>query len=495
MRVQAYAKLQSARFEVLDQQRAGGLATVLNDDVTQSETFLRAGAHDLVQLVTNLIIVGPVFYFVAPGVAYVAVLAIPFLVSVSFGYVARTALPYLVTRRKAAALNDQLVTNIGGVAVIRSFTTEDHERARIAKLSTDYQVSSDFTDQQTALLSPSIRLVLAATWASQIVIGGFRVLRHQMDAGTFTTLVALTQRFLWPIIRLGKVVDDYQKSMASATRVFELIDLPAETAVPANGGPVHPVPAGAAIAFENVSFSYMQRAPALRNLSMEFPAGKVTAIVGPTGAGKSTIVKLLLRFYDVNEGRITIGGVDIRDMTLHDLRHAIAVVGQDSLVFAGTIADNIRYGSFAADDAAIVQAARLAEIDGFINELPAGYASPVGESGVNLSGGQRQRLSLARSFLKDAPILVLDEATSAVDYETEHAIQHALRHVSKQRTMIVIAHRLTTIRHADLVYVLDGTVVEQGTHDQLLQRGGLYASLWALQTGDEPDASAILPRK
>jgi ATP-binding cassette subfamily B protein len=483
LRIQGYDAVQNADFSVLDEQRIGGLANILNDDVAQIEVFLKSSANDVVQLMMNVAIVGPLFYYVAPSLLYIAVLPIPFLIWVSFGFIDRSTEPHARTREHAAALNNQLVTNLSGVAVIRSFATEEHELAHIRQLSSDYQTSSSVTDHQAAALSPSIRLIMVSTWASQIVIGGFGVLRGQLLPGSYITLVSLTQKFLWPLIMLGRAVDDYQRAMASATRVFTLIDLP-RGGEGAKGSILPPAPAGgASVAFDHVSFAYPGRPPVLDDVSMKILPGGVVAIVGPTGSGKSTVIKLLLRFYDAEAGRILYNGVDIRSLEAGALRRSISLVSQDAFLFAGTIGENIRYGSFDATSEAVSAAARLAEIERFIGSLPDGYDTVIGDNGLKLSGGQRQRLCLARAILKDAPLLILDEATSAVDYETEIAIQRALHTIKATRTMIVIAHRLTTIRNADRIYVLDGGIVEQGTHDELIARGKTYASLWALQSG------------
>ena len=238
------------------------------------------------------------------------------------------------------------------------------------------------------------------------------------------------------------------------------------------------------IVFEGITFAYRDRTPVVQHLTLKVPAGKTIAIVGATGSGKSTLVKLLLRFYEVTAGRITVDGLDIRDLNPQDLRQAIGLVSQEVFLFHGTVAENIAYGSFDADRDAIVQAAKVAEAHGFIQQLPQGYDTIVGERGQKLSGGQRQRLAIARAVLKNPPILVLDEATSAVDNETEAAIQRSLEAVTRDRTTVAIAHRLSTVRHADRIYVMErGQLVEWGTHDDLIERNGLYAGLWRVQLG------------
>jgi ATP-binding cassette subfamily B protein len=240
------------------------------------------------------------------------------------------------------------------------------------------------------------------------------------------------------------------------------------------------------VVFDEVTFGYPGRAPVLENMSLRLASGKTTGIVGVTGAGKTTIAKLLMRFEEVDSGRVLLDGQDIHDIRIYDLRKAIGFLGQDAFLFDGTVADNIRYGSFGVDEDVMMNAARLAEVDSFAQTLPSGYDTMVGERGTALSGGQKQRIALARAIVKGAPILVLDEATSALDNETEAAIQRALKDFVKDRTLVVIAHRLSTIRHADWIYVIGhgGMILEGGTHFDLLERGGMYASLWRLQTGE-----------
>jgi ATP-binding cassette subfamily B protein len=283
------------------------------------------------------------------------------------------------------------------------------------------------------------------------------------------------------LTRLGETFDLYQRAMASTRRLLDLLAV-SPAILPGSSRLAQPVQGR--VGFEDVSFAYADGRLVLNKLTLEVPAGQTHAIVGATGAGKSTLVKLLLRLYDPSSGRITFDGVDLRDLSFVSLRHSIGYVGQDVFLFQGTVRENLAYGRPDATEAEIEEAAALAEATEFIKELPLGYDTIVGERGQKLSGGQRQRLSIARAILRDPPVLVLDEATSSVDNETEAAIQHSLDIVSKDRTVIVIAHRLSTVRHADRIHVLeDGQLTEAGTHDQLVASGGLYAALWRVQTG------------
>jgi len=303
-----------------------------------------------------------------------------------------------------------------------------------------------------------------------------------MAVGTYSVLVFLTQRLLWPLTRLGETLDQYQRAMASTRRAMALLDTPLILEPGDVRLPVSNVKGE--VVFEDITFAYAERLPVVKNLTLKVPAGQTIAIVGSTGSGKSTLVKLLLRLYEVSEGRITLDGIDVRELNPHDLRQAVGLVSQDVFLFHGTVAENITYGSFHAAREDVVRAAQIAEAHEFIEQLPQGYDTIVGERGQKLSGGQRQRLAIARAILKNPPILVLDEATSAVDNETEAAIQRSLEKITQERTTIAIAHRLSTVRNADRIYVMEtGQLVEWGTHEELLDRNGLYASLWRVQMG------------
>ena len=296
-------------------------------------------------------------------------------------------------------------------------------------------------------------------------------------------LVFMTQRLLWPLTGLGQTLDLYQRAMASTSRVMDVLDTP--MTIHSGDLPLTLDTVKGEIEFNHISFAYFEREPVLQDFNLIIPATSTVAIVGSTGSGKSTIVKLLLRFYEIQSGNIILDGINLKDIVLYDLRRAIGLVSQDVFLFHGSVRENIAYGNSDAKDDDIIHAAKMAEAHEFIIELPQGYDTIVGERGQKLSGGQRQRLSIARAILKNPPILILDEATSAVDNETEAAIAKSLKHITENRTTIMIAHRLSTIRHADCIYVVEkGKILEFGNHEELIDKQGIYENLWRVQTGN-----------
>ncbi|MEN0013559.1 MAG: ABC transporter ATP-binding protein [Solirubrobacteraceae bacterium] len=493
LRLEAYRHVQDLELAWFEDRASGRLLTVLGDDVNQLERFLDIGASQIILTITNVIAVGAVFVVISPLLALLAFLPIPVIVIGSLVFQTRLEPRYAQVREEAGALNGLIGGNLGGIATIKAFAAEDAEATRVEAASNRYAEANQAAIALSAAFVPLIRMAILAGFIVTLVLGGHAALNGTLEIGLYSVLVFMTQRLLWPLTDLGQTLDLYQRGMASTRRILDLIDAPIGVEP---GGLELPAPAsgtrGGEVRFEGIEFAYRDqdgspRAPVLRGLDLAIPAGETHAIVGATGAGKSTVLKLLLRLYDADAGALTVDGVAVRELRFESLRGAIGYVGQDTFLFDGTVAENLRYG---APDASLDQlqlAAERAEAHDFVMALPQGYDTPVGERGVRLSGGQRQRLTIARALVRDPAILVLDEATSAVDNETEAAIQRSLARVSHERTTIVIAHRLSTIRHADRIHVMDaGVVSESGTHDELLGRGGRYAALWAVQTGALP---------
>jgi len=470
-----------------EDQSTGGLMSVLNDDVNQLERFLDVGATAIIQVVVNIVLVGAIFLVASPLLFLVAFAPIPIIVFGSFLYQRVLEPKYREVRTRVGHLNGTLANNIGGIATIKAFTAEDREIARVAGESDGYRLANANAIRLSSAFVPLIRMAILAGFTLTLLVGGNAVLDGNLAVGFFSVLVFMTQRLLWPLTRLGETFDLYQRAMASTRRILDLL---AVTPQIVEGSGLLTRPVTGAVRFNDVRFSYASGPEVLRGLDIDVPAGETHAVVGLTGAGKSTIVKLLLRLYEPSSGHVTVDGVDVRELTFGDLRGAIGLVSQDVFLFDGTVRENIAYGDPDAPDEAIEEAARLAEAHDFIAALPEGYGTLVGERGQKLSGGQRQRLSIARAIVRNPAILVLDEATSSVDNETEAAIQRSLETVSRNRTTLVIAHRLSTIRHADRIHVLEaGQVREAGTHDELIGAGGLYAALWRVQTGESAQVS------
>ncbi len=478
LRLDAYGHIQQLELAYFENQSTGNLMAILGDDINQLERFLDVGANEIIQVLTNVIVIGGVFFVLAPTIAWWSMIPIPIIIIGSIWFQKFLAPYYSNVRDKVGLLNSRLANNLGGITTIKSFTTEAYELDRVRYDSEAYQQSNRRAIAVSAAFVPLIRMAVLFSFTMTLLLGGMAAVNGQLGVGTYSILIYLTQRLLWPLTRLGETLDLYQRGMASTHRVLDLLDTPIARDV---GHLALPVVKGE-IELRDVTFAYPDRTTTVKQLSLEIPAGKTIAIVGATGSGKSTLVKLLLRLYEIQSGQITLDGINIQDLHLADLRRSIGLVSQDVFLFHGTVRENIAYGSPDADLGSVIAAAKIAEADDFITQLPDGYDTIVGERGQKLSGGQRQRIAIARAVLKNPPILILDEATSAVDNETEAAIQRSLDRITLDRTTIAIAHRLSTIRNAHRIYVMEqGQLVEAGTHDELLAAQGIYAGLWHIQ--------------
>ena len=480
LRNAAYSHLQQLPPDTIARERSGRLMALLNEDVNQIERFLNTGANDLIQVFVASLLIGGVFFVLTADLAVLAMLPIPLILFGAFWFQRRLYPRYAAAREAAASVSSRLGNNLAGMATIQAYTAEGFEAAQVRAASDAFRARNSDAIRVSAAITPVIRMAILFGFVATLLYGGWLALNDKLGVGSYSALVYLTQRLLWPMTRLADMTDLYQRAMASVDRVMDLL----ETKLPIRGsGALAKGPKGE-LSFENVGFSYDGR-PAVEAVSLRVPAGQTVALVGGTGGGKSTLLKLLLRFIDPASGRILFDGVDIAALDPVALRHAIGYVAQEPFLTDGSVADNIAYGEREPDAARVEAAARAAEAHDFIAAMPLGYASAVGERGAQLSGGQRQRIALARALYREPAILVLDEATSAVDNETEAAIQRSLARIAHQRTTLIVAHRLSTVRHADAIHVLEaGRVIESGTHDVLLARGGAYAALWRLQTGE-----------
>jgi len=484
LRIDAYDHVQHLELSYFEERSTGGLMAILNDDINQLERFLNGGVNDIWQVLTTVIVIGGIFIYTAPSVSWMAVLPMPLIIWGSIRFQRMLAPKYAVVREMVGILNGQLANNLGGIATIKSFTAEEHELARVTEGSDDYRLANRDAIALSSVFVPLIRMVIMSGFIAILIFGGRLTLAGQLAVGTYSVLVFVTQRLLWPLTRLGDTLDLYQRAMASTDRVLNLLNT--DERIPSGDLALATKDVRGEINLDHVTFEYKsaEHRSVIRELSLHMPAGETIGIVGSTGAGKTTLVKLLLRFYDVQSGSITLDGHDLRELELGDLRRAVGFVSQDVYLFHGTVRENIAYGTFDATDEQVIEAAKNAEAHDFILGLPQGYDTIVGERGQKLSGGQRQRVSIARAVLKDPPVLILDEATSSVDNETEALIQRSLERIAVGRTTIVIAHRLSTVRNADRIFVLErGQLIEHGRHEQLVASGGIYAGLWGVQTG------------
>jgi len=481
-RLDAYSHIQELEMAWFSDQSKGELMSILNDDINQLERFLDKGANELLQVGTTVVAISAIFFYISPTIAIYSIIPIPVIIWGSFRFQSRIGPHYAEVRKEVGLLNALLSNNLSGISTIKSFTSEELEVERVRAASQAYREANRRAIRLSAAFVPLIRMAILVGFTATLLHGGFVTLDGGMAIASYSVMIFMMQRLLWPLTRLGETFDLYQRAMVSTIRVLDLLETEIKIVEGEKELDINKVKGR--INFQNVDFAYPEREQVISGFSLEIKPGTTQAIVGLTGSGKTTVIRLLLRFYDPSSGNILLDGNDIKDLRVKSLRSAISLVTQTITLFPGTVMQNIAYGKKGATDEEIVKAAKVAEAHDFVTGLPDGYDTQIGEGGHKLSGGQRQRLSIARAVLKDAPILVLDEATSSVDNETEEALQKSLAVISKDRTTIVIAHRLSTIRHSDSIMVLDeGKVIESGSHDKLLKNNSQYARLWNVQTG------------
>ena len=482
LRIETYDHVQRLDLATLEDKRTGTLLSILNDDVNQIERFLEDGVSQIIQITVSTVVIGAIFFWVDPMIAMVAVMPIPIIFFGTFAFQRRLADKFITVREKAGLLGARLSNNLSSIVTIKSFSNEHIEKEKIKEDSEAYRSANEKAIVLSSLVTPVIRVAVLAGFLFTLVLGGLQTLDGTMEVGVFSVLVFLTQRLLWPLRDLAELTVLYQRSMASSKRVLDLLHIPIH--IRSGEKKIETKDVSGHVLFKDITFQYGDHL-ALRDINIDIPAGKTIGLVGESGSGKSTLMKLLMRFYEPTSGQVSVDGHILSSLQVPSLRRSIGFVSQDVFLFHGTIAENVAYGRPDASHDEIVDACKKAEAHSFIETLENGYDTIVGERGHRLSGGQRQRIAFARAILRDPPILVLDEATSAVDNETERAIQKSLHTISENRTTIIIAHRLSTVRHADCIYVMkNGEVVEQGNHEELLKKEATYAELWKLQIGE-----------
>lgn len=485
LRRRAFDHLMTLPHRFYDNVKTGHLVGRVTKNLEDIGEVAHHGPEDLLIAILTFVGAFALMLFVNPALALITALIVPIVGWVVAHYGGRMTQNWQAQFRRVGAFNARIEEAVGGIRVVKAFGREAHERNLFAADNAKYR---DTKLDAYRIMAVSMTLNYLGMRLVQVVVmlaGSVFIVRGAMSIGDFVAFLLLVGVFYRPLEKINAVIETYPKGIAGFRSYLELMATPAEITDHAGARAVGTLKGD--VRYVGVTFSYAQNRPVLRDLDFFVAAGSTVALVGPSGAGKTTLCSLLPRFYDVAAGRITIDGIDIRDMTLASLRAQIGVVQQDVFLFAGTIRENIAYGRLGAADGEIMEAARRARLDALIAELPDGLDTIIGERGVKLSGGQKQRLAIARMFLKNPPILILDEATSALDTETERAIQASLAELAKGRTTLVIAHRLATIRNADrIVVVTEEGIVEQGAHPELLAHGGVYRTLHDAQfaTGD-----------
>ena len=489
VRTATYQRMQRLDMEFFNAVQTGELMSILSNDANRLERFLDDMFGRAIQLSVLILGVAAVLFWFNWQLALVTLVVVPLAGIFTYWFMTFAEERYADIRQSVGDLNSRLENNINGIQVIKAANTESYEDDRVEDHSYRYFRLDWLALRLNFIYRPGLQALTSLAFIATFVVGGVWLLigppgplSGELTAGTLVIFLLLTQRLVDPLAQMSDVIDRYEDARASLKRIFGVMDLPVRIQNDPDATAIDPV--AGQVSFEDVSFGY-DDTTVLEDVDFEADPGETIGLVGPTGAGKTTVIKLLMRLYDVDEGAVRVDGHDVRDVTLESLRGAMGAVGQENFLFDGTVAENIRYGSFTADREAVVAAAKRAQAHEFITALPEGYETEIGERGVKLSGGQRQRVAIARTILTDPEILIFDEATSAVDTETELLIQQSIDRLAADRTTFVIAHRLSTVRDADRILVIeDGEIVERGTHDDLLAADGLYANLWRVQAGE-----------
>lgn len=492
LRADIFVRIQSLSLSYFDKNDAGDLMSKLVNDVDVLNQFLSQGLTQLIGGLVRMLLLLGAMAVLDWRMALISLCAVPLILLVSTRLAAMARVAYRRSRQSLGAVSTELEEGIAGVKVAQAFNRVEANQRHFDRLNRDNLEANVGAVSISAAFAPAIESLNALTTAAVIGLGGWLVLEGRLTLGVLISFLEYIRRFFFPLQEISQQWNVLQGALAGAERTFELLDqqpdledTPDAVELPSVGGEVE---------FDGVTFGYDPDEPVLRDVSFRVGAGQTCAVVGPTGAGKTSLINLLARFYDVQSGSVRVDGIDVRDVTQDSLRRQIGVVLQENFMFSDTVQENIRYGRLEATDAEVAEAAQLVEAEPFIFELEDGYLTELGERGGTLSQGQRQLLSFARALVADPRILVLDEATASVDTRTEVVIQNVMQRMLRNRTSIVIAHRLSTIRNADMVLVMDhGRIVERGTHDELMVLGGLYADLHTRQFSDVVSPNGVPP--
>jgi len=486
IRNKLYQHLQQLSFSFYDKAQTGQLMSRVTADVETAQRFLSMGVIQIVSSTVTLIATFTLMMSKDPELTLVALIPVPLLAWRVQVYSTKVRPMFWEIQQQLAVLTATLQENVTGQRVVKAFARKDWEVRKFERDNTELLERNVKTVRTSALNESLMTLLTESALALILWYGGRQVISGDLTVGSLVAFNALLMELIGPIRMMGFWVTLAQRTIASAERIFEILDTQAEVRDKPGAKPIHKIEGR--VTFENVSFAYDGQHMVLQDVNLDVKPGETIAILGGTGSGKSTLINLVPRFYDVTRGRILIDGVDIRDVTLDSLRRQVGVVTQETFLFSASLRDNIAYGKPEATEAEVRRAAKAAHIDDFIDSLPQGYDTVIGERGVGLSGGQKQRVAIARALLMDARILLLDESTSSVDVETEMRIQEAFNKLLKDRTAFIIAQRLSTVRNADRIIVLDkGRIAEEGTHEDLLKKGGIYAAIYDLQFRRQED--------
>ena len=490
VRTATYQQMQRLDMAFFNEVQTGELLSILSNDTNRLELFLDNMFGESIQLGVLIAGIAAVLFWFNWQLALVTLVVVPLAALFTLWFMRLAESRYTDVRQSVGDLNSRLENNLNGIQVIKASNTEDYEDDRVEEHSYQYFRLDWLALRLNFIYRPGLQTLTSLAFIATFIVGGIWILdgppgplTGELTEGTLVIFLLLTQRLVDPLAQMSNIVDRYEDARASTKRILGIMNLPVQIQDAEDATELEAVEGR--VEFDDVTFSYGDGESLLEAVDFEASAGETVGLVGPTGAGKTTILKLLLRLYDVDHGTVRVDGHDVREVTLSSLRESIGYVGQENFLFDGTVEENITYGAFDASREDVIEAAQRAQAHEFITNMPEGYDTEVGERGVKLSGGQRQRVAIARTLLQRPAIMIFDEATSAVDTETELLIQRSIDDIAADRTAFVIAHRLSTVRNADTILVVeDGRIVERGTHDELLARDGLYANLWRVQAGE-----------